>query len=797
MRYVRWFVAVFFVSLSAVLTGDIRLTAGGVPPLQTQPAPSPQTPRALLNQYCVTCHNARLRTAGLALDTADVEHVGADAALWEKVAAKLNANAMPPAGRPRPSDEVRRAFITSLETQLDLAAAANPRYGRTATFHRLNRTEYQNAIRDLLALEIDATQWFPGDDAAYGFDNNAGVLTMSSTLLDGYLSAANKVSSLVVGDLSMPPVLSAYKFAASLLQQGRISDDLPLGAQGGVAVRHYFPLDGQYEVTLHVTGGPGPTERVELRLDGVAVGEIGGTAAGGAPPDPDAAAGAATAGPKIRFSATAGSHALSAVFIKPWQATEGQFPAFLPWGNSALTNVNGARQYLHVNDIEIVGPSAATGSGDTPSRRKIFLCRPTSTRDEAACASRILTTLTHRAYRRPLQPGDVDTVLAFYKKRRAEGGSFDAGIQAGVERLLVDPDFLYRIEPRPVGANGTGNYRLSDVALASRLSFFLWSSIPDDELLALAERGALKDPAVLEQQTRRMLADPRASALVTSFGSQWLFQRNLREINPDSYQFPDWDENLRQSMARETEMFLDSQIRADRPIPELLTADYTFLNDRLARHYGIAGVSGSQFRRVTLTDPTRRGLLGQGSLLTVTSRPNRTSPVLRGKWLLENMLGYPTPAPPPNVPALPENERGKETRSVRQQIEEHRKNPACASCHAVMDPIGFSLDQFDAIGRWRTTDGGTPVDATGSLPDGRKVEGVNGLRQLIVGEPQKFVRTITEKLLTYSLGRGVEFYEMPTVRRITQDAAATNYRWSSIVVGIVKSQAFQTQSLGE
>jgi hypothetical protein len=784
------YAGLLLVLLCAILSGGRQLNAVG---LQAHGETSPATrasQRALLDRYCVRCHNERLNTAGLALDTADLEAIGARADLWEKVVAKLNASAMPPVGLPRPSEDARHAIVSWLETELDRAAAAKPRVGRTSTFHRLNRTEYQNSIRDLLALDIDPTAWLPGDDAAYGFDNNAEVLSMSPALFDGYLSAAGKIARLAIGDMSISPDLSVYKFGALLLQQGRTSDDLPFGAEGGVTARHYFPLTAEYEAEISLTGGPAPLQQVELRLDGVRVGEIKRP-----PPatDPDAAAEANGGGPpKIRFTATAGSRVLSVVFVKGRQAPEGQFPAYFPWGNSA--GIVGARQYLHVSGIEITGPFAPTGPGDTASRRRIFTCRPVDGTDEAACASQILAKLARRAYRRPVTRADVDPLLAFYRRARGEGGTFDTGVRAALERLLVDPDFLYRIEPDPPGVPPGGTYRLTDLELASRLSFFLWSSIPDESLLAAAERRALSDPAELERQVRRMLADDRASALVTNFAAQWLYQRNLRMVKPDFYHFPDWDDNLRLAMARETELFLESQIRGDRPVDELLTADYTFLNDRLARHYGIGGVYGSHFRRVALSDQRRFGLLGQASLLTVTSMPDRTSPVVRGKWLLENMLGYPAPAPPPDVPALAENGRGQAPRSVRERMEQHRKNPACASCHAVMDPIGFSLDQFDAIGRWRETESGIPVDSTGALPDGRTIEGVNGLRTLIVGRREQFVRTVTEKLLTYSLGRGVEHYDLPTVRQIAREAAGTDYRWSSIIMGIVKSGPFQMRT---
>jgi mono/diheme cytochrome c family protein len=774
------------VVLSAVAIGGKALGAAGTQ-VSAQPQAAVEPQRRVLQQYCIRCHNDRLRTAGLALDALDLDAVGSRADVWEKVVGKLNANAMPPVGVPRPSDEARRTLAVWLESELDRAAATRPNPGRTGTFHRLNRTEYQNAIRDLLALEVDASTWLPGDDAAYGFDNNADVLSMSPTLFDGYLSAASKVAGLAVGDMSMAPDHSVYSFGSLLLQRGRISDDLPFGAEGGVTARHYFPLDAEYVADIRVLGAPGPSQRVELRLDGVRVGEIRRlrpAVAGATEDDGDGSA--------IRFAAAAGSHVLSVVFVSGRQAPEGQFPEFFPWGNSA--GIVGARQYLTVRTIELTGPFAPSSPGDTPSRRRIFTCRPSEARDEPACATQILTALARRAYRRPVTRDETNVLLDFYRQARMSGGGFETGIRAALERLLVDPEFLYRVESEPSGGAAGSAYRISDLELASRLSFFLWSSIPDEPLLAAAERGALGDPAELERQTRRMLADPRASALVTNFAAQWLYQRNLRMVAPDFYHFPDWDDNLRLAMARETELFLESQLRGDRPIDELLTANYTFLNDRLARHYGVPGVNGSHFRRVELSDERRFGLLGHASLLTVTSLPNRTSPVVRGKWLLENMLGYPAPAPPPDIPPLDENDRSRPPRSVRERMEQHRQNPTCASCHAVMDPIGFSLDEFDAIGRSRTTDGGVAVDATGALPNGRTIAGVNGLRALIVGQREQFVRTVTEKLLTYAIGRGVEYYDMPTIRGIVRDGASAEYRWSSIVLGIVKSHPFQMRT---
>ena len=743
------------------------------------------TSRSFIARHCTACHNTRMKTAGLALDALNLGAVGEHAAVWEKVVAKLRAGAMPPVGRPQPDEPARTAFVTWLESELDRAAARAPNPGRPAAFHRLNRTEYQNAVRDLLSLEIDASTLLPADDAAYGFDNVSDVLSISPARLDAYLSAARRVSRLAVGDPSAPPELATYSFGKMLLQEERMSEELPFGSRGGAALRHYFPLDGEYVLKLRFDGPSTATDKFEVRLDGVRAAE--GTPRGRASGDT-----ADSGGVEVRVRATAGAHTVGIVMLKRMLAAEGRFPAFFPWGNSGVfATTLGARQYLRVENLEIHGPFGQTSVGDTPSRRTIFVCRPAGAAEEAGCAAKIFGALARRAYRRPAESRDVEQLTAFYRNARRDGRDFEGGIRAAIERLLVDLDFLYRSELDPPG-RAAGAYRLDDVALASRLSFFLWSSIPDEELLQLAERGRLKNREVLEAQVRRMLADDRAKALVTSFGAQWLYLRNLRIVTPDLYEFPDWDDNLRQAMARETEMFLESQLRADRSVTELLSADYTFVNERLARHYGVPGVYGSHFRRVTLPEERRAGLLGQASILTVTSFPNRTSPVVRGKWLLENLLGAPPPAPPPDVPDLPENARGVQPRSIRERMEQHRGNPACASCHAVMDPLGFSLEQFDAIGRWRSTEGGVPVDSRGAMPDGRAIEGPRGLRDLMLGPRRsEFVRTVTEKLMTYAIGRGIESYDMPTVRKVVRDAAATDYRWSSIILGVATSDAFQ------
>ncbi len=769
-------------------TGDSVRAVGPQQPSTAGSATEVSLGRSLLDEYCVRCHNARLLTAGLSLEDVDLAEVTADAEVWEKVLRKLHARSMPPAGAPRPDEPAYVALVSHLETGLDGAAVANPDPGRTAPFHRLNRTEYQHVIRDLLALDVDVTAWLPGDDAAYGFDNNAGVLSMSPALLDVYHTATTKISRLAIGDLSVGADVARYRFSKSLLQETRL-DELPFGSRGGAAAQHYFPLDGEYVVTLDLAGPRTQSEQIEVRLDGVKVGEVSTAAR-------PSLLGEAVA-TEVRFTASAGSHTVGVVLLKRMLAAEGRFPAYFPWANSAVfATTIGASQYLHVDGVEITGPFSPTGIGDTPSRQRVFTCRPDSVGGEEPCAREILGTLARRAYRRPATVADVDTLLSFYREGRQGGGDFDAGVRVALTRLLVDPDFLYRAElDPPAGATGAP-YRLSDLELASRLSFFLWSSIPDDALLELAEQNRLQDPVVFEQQVRRMLADDRSTALVTSFGAQWLFLRNVRMASPDRFQFPEWDDDLRVAMTRETELFLESQIRENRPLGELLTADYTFVNERLAHHYGLPDVYGSQFRRVSLPDDRRAGLLGHASILTVTSFPNRTSPVVRGKWVLENMLGMPPPSPPPNVPELEENERGEAPRSIRERLELHRRNPVCASCHARMDPMGFALEPFDAIGRWRSADDGIPVDARGALVDGTEIDGPRGLREMLVRRQDEFKSALTEKLLTYAIGRGVEYYDMPAVRRILREAESDDHRWQSIILGITRSTPFQMRTAG-
>lgn len=776
--------------MGIALAGAGWLQAAG-PQAPSQAAPSSPN-RALLNRYCVTCHNERLRTANLLLDQADVENPSAGAEVWEKVIRKLRTRAMPPAGMPRPEESTYDSFATYLETAIDRAAAARPNPGRPAV-HRLNRTEYANAVRDLLALEIDGAALLPGDDSGSGFDNNGDALTVSPMLLERYLSAAGKVSRLAIGEPVANPIEETHRVPKGLVQEERLSDDLPFGSRGGVAVEHYFPLDGEYVIQVSLQRGKlegilGLAEKhqIDVRLDGerLKLFTIGGSEKLKGKDQSadllDQYERTADAELEVRFTAKAGTHLIGVTFLKDTVKTEG---VIVKGRNKAF--------FEGVGGVTVIGPYNAMGPGDTPSRRKIFLCQPSGQSEEDSCSTRILASLARRAYRRPVTERDTQPLLALYREGKNKGG-FEAGIGLALRGILISTGFLFRTEQAPANATPDSAYRINDLELASRLSFFLWSSAPDDELLALAERGRLQDPFVLEQQVRRMLGDPRSKTLVDNFAGQWLYLRNMRTAAPDPDEFPEFDENLRQALEEETELFFQSMLHEDRSVLRLLDADYTFLNERLARHYGIPNVYGNEFRRVTLQDEQRRGLMGKGSILTVTSYPTRTSPTLRGKWLLENILGTPPPPPPPNVPSLAEN---KDTKSLtmRQRMEQHRANPACAVCHTRMDPLGFSLENFDATGRWRTASGeaGAPIDSSGVLPDGTKFDGPTGLRSILMSQPEQFVTAVTERLLTYALGRGVEYYDQPAIRRIVRGAAPSEYRWSSIIMGIVKSTPFQ------
>ena len=786
-------------------------------PLRAQPTRVPEASgtaqvRAVLDRYCVTCHNGQLRTAGLMLDAMDVEHVSGHPEAWEKVVRKLRARAMPPAGRPRPDTATYGAVAKVLETALDRTAAADPNPGRTTT-HRLNRTEYANAIRDLLGLEVDGRALLPPDDADLGFDNMADILSMSPALLERYLSAARKISRLALGDPTGEPTTETYAVPKLRFQDHRMSEDLPFGSRGGVAFRHHFPLDAEYDVRIrlqrqlygYIRGLHRP-QQLEVRLDGrrVALFSIGGPR--GTPP-PQTFTGTVPGDREweeytlhgdddleFRVPVPAGPRVLGVSFIQGRSERDGVLQPRATAKTLAIAerwSSPSEQPEAAVEQVSIAGPFDATGPGDTPTRRRILVCHPTGAAEEEPCARDILSTVARRAFRRPLTPPDVDGLLAFYEAGRRDGG-FDSGIRRGLERVLVDPEFLFRIERDPAESAAAGAHPISDVELASRLSFFLWSSIPDDQLLDAAAGGELRNPAVLERQVRRMLADSRARALVDGFAMQWLGLRRLQSVVPAPDLFPDFDDNLREAFEQETRLFVGSQLQEDRSVLDLLRADYTFANERLARHYGIPNVYGSRFRKVTFDDGIRGGLLGQGSILTATSYPTRTSPVLRGNWVLEHILGAPPPPPPPDVPALPDRGEGGRLASVRERLEQHRENPVCASCHARMDPLGFALEHFDAIGKWRAAgEAGTAIDARGVFPDGTEFDGLAGLKTVLLSEHEQFVQTVAEKLTTYALGRGVQYYDMPAVRRIIGQAAADDYTWSSLVLGIVRSTPFQ------
>jgi hypothetical protein len=751
--------------------------------------------KATIDQYCVTCHSARLKSGDLVLENADVAHVANNVELWEKVVRKLRAGVMPPQGARQPDGATMHALIASLETGLDRAAAVRPNPGRPL-LHRLNRAEYKNAIRDLLALDVDVATLLPPDDSAYGFDNISDVLGVSPSLQERYLTAAGKISRLAVGDPSMRPGSDTYRVPQDLSQNQHI-EGLPLGTVGGLSVRHTFPLDAEYEfrtqlyrTNLNIVRGLQYPSEFEISVDGRRVHHvtIGGNEDLAAMFDkPTDTGDAVELRMRVRVPVKAGPHEVTATFIENMAVKD--TVRLQPFLRSSADNFDWAGR-PHIQTFTVTGPFNADGISETASRQEIFTCRPTSARRERNCATQILTRLARRAYRQPVSKAEMEPILGFYDAARKKG-TFEGGIQRGLERILASPRFAFRVEHDPDSVAPGTPYRVSDVELASRLSFFLWSSIPDDTLLDVASRGRLKDPVVLEQQVRRMIADPKSSALVDNFAGQWLQLRNVRSVLPNSDEFPDFDDNLRQSFRTETELLFESIIREDRNVLDLLRADYTFVNERLARHYGIPGVYGSRFRRVTVTDDARKGLLGKGSMLAVTSHAERTSPVLRGKWVLENIVGLPVPPPPPDVPQLKPAEEGQKPKTLREQMAEHRTNPTCATCHKVMDPVGLSLENFDAVGAWRTQEAGSPIDVSGQLADGRPVNGVVTLRQAILDKPELFVGTMTEKMMIYALGRGVSAEDMPEVRRILREASANDYRFSSLVLGIVRSVPFQ------
>ncbi|MCM3880020.1 MAG: DUF1592 domain-containing protein [Vicinamibacterales bacterium] len=820
----------------AVLTGGwfAALALTTAPTLARQaPAPAAAAPpRAVLDKYCISCHNQKIRTAGLALDTLDPANPAANVQVWEKVIARLQQGSMPPPGRPRPDQATYHAVASSIETQIDTAWAANPNPGRIGAVHRLNRAEYNNAIRDLFALDIDVKPLLPGDETADGsFDNFADSLSISTAHLERYLSVARQVTRLATGLPPTAPKVETFEIPLHVTQDDRQSEDLPFGSRGGLAVRHNFPAEGEYTVKVRLQRqyqdylkGMGWPQQLDVRLDGKLLKRftVGGEGKGrpaaasyagdgepGFAGDPEWEEYMQVGGDKgleVRVPVSAGPHVVAASFVREMFEPEG-----LPQPQQrarVITNDNVYMEYANVGWVQIGGPYKA-GSDPmtkivTPSRRAVFVCEPKAAAEEKACATKILSRMARLAYRRPATSADTQTLLAFYADGRKGGGSFDAGIQFALERMLVDPDFLVRIHRDPQTRSGPKpkaqspeTYNLSDIELASRLSFFLWSSIPDDHLLTLAERGQLSNPAVLEKETRRMLADPRAvDALVNNFAAQWLNLRRVDEVVVDPYKYPNYDLSLMQGFQKETELFVGSNIKEDRPVAELLNANYSFLNEKIARHYDIPGVYGSRFRRVALPRLDQRGgLLAQGALMSTTSYPDRTSPVLRGKWLLNNILGLPVPAPPPGVDTNLDNKPGTKDLPIRERLAQHRKDPSCNSCHGVIDPLGFALENYDVIGGWRAIDeSGKPVDASGSTVNGTKVEGLTGLRTLLLSQPDQFPRTVTEKLMTYGLGRMLQYYDRPAVRKIVREAAPTDYRWSSIIVGIVKSPTFQMRT---
>jgi hypothetical protein len=773
--------------LLILLTSTI--SAGGRPVPQEAP-----TARAVIDRYCVGCHNDKAKIAGLVLNTLDVTRPGDHPEIWEKVVRKARARMMPPPGRPRPDEQSYDALVSDLETLLDQAGAANPNPGRGETFRRMNRTEYQNAVRDLLAVDVDVASLLPKDDASFGFDN-VSVGGLSPTLLERYLAAAQKISRLAVGSPVRRPGSTVVLLPPDLTQEDHL-DAQPFGTRGGTTVHYTFPVDAHYDIQIRLMRDrnenvEGLTEphQLELTLDGERVDVFTVTPKRTNQQAQYYTDAEADKHLHVRMAVTAGPHDIGATFIKK---TSALIETELQPYQAHFNFYRHPRTQPAVYSVSVTGPYDATGAGDTPSRRRIFSCRPARPADEERCATTILSNLTRRAYRRPVTPDDVRMAVGFYKDGR-DGGSFETGIEMAVRSILTNTEFIFRVERDPEHVAPNRVYRISDLELASRLSFFLWSSIPDDELLDVASQGKLHDPATLERQVRRMLADARAQALVSNFASQWLYLRNLATAGPDGRQFPDFDDNLRQAFRRETELFFESIVKEDRSVVDLLSANYTFLNERLAKHYGIPNVYGSNFRRVTLPDGSvRGGLLGQASILTVTSYANRTSPVQRGKWVLENILGTPPPPPPPNVPPLTDENPVGKVLTMRERMEQHRANPVCSSCHQLMDPVGLSFEHFDATGRWRTQgDGDTAIDAAGALPSGVTFEGVDGLKRALLSRPELFVTTVTEKLLTYALGRGMDYYDATAVRAIAREARNNDFRFSSLVLGVVKSAPFE------
>jgi hypothetical protein len=780
-------------------------------------APAAPNPRAFLDTYCVTCHNQKLKTAGLMLDTVDLAKPGIHAETLEKVIGKLRAASMPPPGMPRPDAATYQAVASTLENEIDKAWAANPNPGRIGAVQRLNRAQYNNAIRDLFALDLDVKPLLPGDDTADGsFDNFADVLSISTAHLERYMSVARQVTRLATGLPPVKPNLERFEVPLHVLQEDRMDENLPFGSRGGLAIHYDFPVDGEYLIKVRLQRqyqdylkGMGWPQQVDIRLDGKLLKRFTVGGAGLGRPAAASYAGdgepgfagdpewetymqlTGDAGLEVRIPVQAGSRVVGVSFVRELWEPEG-----LPLPTQLGRVIANDQVYMgnaNVGSVQIGGPYQVQGPAtNTASRKAIYVCQPPkAAAEQRSCAATILSRMARLAYRRPATKADTDTLLEFYDKGRQDGGTFDNGIQFALERMLVDPDFLLRVVRDP--ATKTAAYRLSDLELASRLSFFLWSSIPDDHLLTLAEHKELSNPQNLEKETRRMLADPRATdALVNDFAAQWLNLRQVADVVVDPDKYPNYDLSLLRGFEQETEMFVGSTLREDRPVAELLDADYTFVNERVARHYGIPGIYGSRFRRVSLPDHNQRGgLLAQGALLVTTSYPDRTSPVLRGKWLLNNIFGTPIPPPPPGVNATLETKPGTLPTTMRERLAQHSTQSTCNGCHSVIDPLGFSLENFDVVGGWRAIDeAGKPVDASGTTAGGMKIDGLSGLRAALLKDPEQFPRTVTQKLMAYALGRRLEYYDQPSVRKIVHDASAKQYRWSSLIVGIVESPGF-------
>jgi mono/diheme cytochrome c family protein len=797
-----WLAATAWVAAAALAGFTLRGEAASARAAAPRPASNPAPIGPIVKQYCVTCHNARTKSGGLTLEDVDATNIPANAEIWEQVVRKLQRRAMPPQGARRPDPATYDAVLTSLEQELDHQAVEHPYPGQPLP-HRLNRAEYANAIRDLLTLDLgDVSTMLPPDDSAFGFDNVAEALGFSAVLLERYVSVAGRLSALAVGERDVATGSDTFVMRQDYSQDEHV-DGQPFGTIGGMLRRYTFPVDAEYQLSaslmrtnVDAPRGLEDTHQVEFTIDGE---RVFLTSIGGGGPVVQPASAEARANPvrmsrgdavdaqlRVRIPVKAGPHEVGAAFL---QRSLGENTRRLQPYRSSLDSFD-ATGMPQIRTLSITGPLNATGPGDTPSRRRIFVCRPANAAGEERCASRILATLLHRAYRGQETATDAQRLMGFYRAGRKEM-DFDRGIERALQRVLASPKFLVRVEHAPVGTEPGAVYGVSQLDLASRLSFFLWSSMPDDELLKIATEGRLRNPAVFEQQVRRMLADPRADAIVQNFAGQWLQLRNLKNSVPNEDLFPEFDDNLRQSFVRETELFFESVMREDRNVVDLLTADYTFVNERLARHYQMPNIYGSRFRRVPVTDEARRGLLGQGSILTSTSNANRTSPAVRGKWILTNLVGMPPSPPPPDVPALKETADDGRVLTMRQQMERHRQNAVCASCHQLMDPLGFALENFDAVGSWRTADADVPIDASGVFLDGTALNGVATLRKALLSRPEVFVGTFVEKLLTYAVGRGLDYHDMPAIRQIVKESAGHDFRFSSLIMGIVTSAPFQ------